>query len=110
MGREGAVLLLRRDRLSVLVLAQHLDVATHGHRREGVLGLAPPAREDHGTEADREAQHAHADPLCHREVSEFVDEYEDTESHGKGEHGEGNGWDRDRHRTLRRAGTPRNSR
>ena len=69
----------RRQRLLLVLLAEHLDVAAERHGRERVLGLAALAREHDRPEADREAQHLHPDALGDREVSELVHEDEDAE-------------------------------
>ena len=70
-------------RVSLVLFAEHLDVAAEGHRREGIFRLAPPSRENDRPEADRETLHEDAEPLGHHEVAELVHEDQHSERDGK---------------------------
>ncbi len=60
----------------VVVLAEHLHVATQGENADAVFGFAPLAAElvAADVEADHEFVTTHAAGLCHQEVTQLMDE------------------------------------
>ena len=62
------------------VLAGHLDVAAERDRADAVLGVAAAELQQLRSEAEREGQHADADPPRRQEVPELVDEYQNAQN------------------------------
>ena len=67
------------------VLAGHLDVAAERDGADAVFGVAAPDDEQLGAEAERERQHADADPPRHQEMAELVHEDQHAENEQEGE-------------------------
>ena len=61
------------------VLAGHLDVAAERDGADAVLGVAARERQHLRPEAQREREHADADPPGHQEMAELVHENQHAE-------------------------------
>ena len=58
------------------ILARHLHVAAERNRADAVLGVATSDLQQLRAEAERERQHADAEPARRQEVTELVHEHE----------------------------------
>jgi len=65
--------------LQRVLLAKHLHVPAHRDGAEAVFRLFPAPAQQHGTEPDGEAFHAHPGRPGHREVPELMEQDEDPD-------------------------------
>ena len=65
--------------LAVLVLALHADVSAYRQDSHGIVCIALLLFEDGGTHADRELVDLDLEKLCKKEMTEFMEHYDDAE-------------------------------
>jgi hypothetical protein len=71
----------------VRTVARHLHVAAERDDADAVLGVAALGLENLGTEAEREGEHAHAEPPRGHEVAQLVHEHQHAEDEEEREEG-----------------------